>query len=73
MSAQTTTIAVKELRDIKKAFFMLKGLFDSSKEYAERCEAMDTNQKVLINNLVLGQTKAQEFLAKAKALEEKLQ
>lgn len=73
MNAQTTTIAAKELRDIKKAFFMLRGLFDASKEYAERIESDDANQKVLINNLVMGQMKAQEYFAKAKALEEKLQ
>ncbi len=73
MSAPTVTIATKELRDMKKAFFMLRGLFDSSKEYAERLASDDTNQKVLVNNLVLGQLKAQEFFAKAKELEERLQ
>lgn len=70
---QTTTISAKELREIKRAFFMLRGLFDTSKEYAERLPPCDSQQtEVLINNLTLGQIKAQQFFTKAKELEKDL-
>ncbi|MGE0917744.1 hypothetical protein [Trichlorobacter lovleyi] len=70
MDTQMTTIAAKELRDMKRAFLMLRGLFDTSKEYAERLPPCDSQQaEVLINNLTLGQIKAQEFFSRAKELE----
>lgn len=52
---------------------MLRGLFDTSKEYAERLSPCDSQQnEILINNLTLGQIKAQAFFSKAKELEKNL-
>ncbi len=73
MQAYTVAVPVKELRELRRAFLMLRGLFDTSKVYAERLSPSDMNhQEVLVNNLVLGQIKAQKFFDSTKRLEEKM-
>jgi hypothetical protein len=69
---ETIAVPVKELKELRKAFFMLKGLFDTSIEYAERITPADeqaSNHKVLINNLAIGKNKSQQLFDKAKKLE----
>jgi hypothetical protein len=70
MHEATITMPVKELRELRKAFLMLRGLFDTSLEYAERLSPGDMAHRVMLtNNLAHGQRKAQEFFGKAKELE----
>lgn len=70
MQAYTVAVPVKELRELRRAFLMLRGLFDTSRVYAERLSPSDMNhQEILLNNLVLGQIKAQHYFDRAKKIE----
>lgn len=70
MQAETITVPVKEWRELRRAFLMLRGLFDTSKVYAERLSPSDMNhQEILVNSLVLGQIRAQKCFDAAKKLE----
>jgi hypothetical protein len=72
MRTETMTVTVKEFRELRKGFLMLKGLFETSGEYANRFAPSQSEaglKAVLANNLVVGQTKAQGLFEKAKMLE----
>ena len=66
----TVTVPEKELRELRKSLFVLKGLFDASFEYAERLSPTDmTHHGFLLKSLEQGQVKAQKTFDKAKQLE----
>ncbi len=70
---ETITISVKEFKELRKGFLMLRGLFDTSIEYADRITPTDmSHQRILSNNLIQGQTKSQLYFEKAKKLESNL-
>lgn len=73
MEETTVAVPAKELKDMRKAFLVLRGLFDTSAEYAGRLSPTDmTHHVILLNNLKQGQRKAQDFFDKAKNLENAL-
>ena len=72
MKVETITVTVKEFQELRKGFLMLKGLFETSGEYANRFVPSTSEaglKAVLANNLVVGQTKAHGLFEKAKKLE----
>jgi len=70
MREEKITVTTKEIQELRKGFLMLKGLFETSVVYANRLTPNDmSNQLVLANNLVVGQTKAHKLFEKAKMLE----
>ena len=72
MRTETITVTVKEFQELRKGFLMLKGLFETSGEYANRFVPSTSEaglKAVLANNLVVGQTKAHGLFEKAKMLE----
>lgn len=70
MQVYTVAVPVNELRELRKAFLMLRGLFDTSKVYADRLSPNDmSHQEVLVNSLVLGQIRAQKYFDAVKKLE----
>lgn len=70
MREEKITVTTKEIQELRKGFLMLKGLFETSEVYANRLTPTDmSNQPILVNNLVVGQTKAHKLFEKAKMLE----
>jgi hypothetical protein len=69
----TVVVPAKELKEMRKAFLVLRGLFDTSVEYAGRLSHTDmAHHVILLNNLKQGQKKAQDYFDKAKNLENTL-